>query len=329
MTHTIKSAFETFDANLNLDPEERAVAEKLHNEITEVLKEKGIAIAAFLQGSFRRKTMLPPLHDVDKVILLHPSMKQLTPEQVMDAIEIALAQAYPEANFPKPRSRHALKMEVAGCEFHFDSVPAWDTPGDDPDRDVLIADRDRNTWKRSNTRKLISVIQLRNGATGGRFIHWVRMAKAAVTKTAGDDIPGLHVETWAYHSVTESLADDVALAQILATGAELLGTSYYDPTEVDLISDRLGPDALRHQPTLKNIAEQAAEAVTLAAEGDDNEAIRIWHDILGDEFPIPTAVDAATAVGAAFHAGSVTSKGHITTAKTGQTLTPTRSWSPR
>lgn len=329
MTHTIKSAFETFDANLNLDPEERAAAEKLHNEITDVLKAKRIAVGAFLQGSFRRKTMLPPLHDVDKVILLHSSMKHLTPDQVMDAIEIALAEAYPDATFPKPRSRHALKMELAGCEFHFDSVPAWDTTGDDPDREVLIADRDHSTWKASNTRKLISVIQVRNGDTGGRFIHWVRMAKAAVTKAAGDDIPGLHVETWAYHSVAESLADDVALAQILATGAELLGTTYYDPTGVDQISDRLGPDALRHQAALKAVAEQAREALELAAAGDDNEAIRIWHDIFGDEFPKATAVDAATAVGAAFHAGSVTSTGHITTAKTGQTLTPTRSWGPR
>ena len=189
---TTAEAFATFDRALNLDPDERAAAQDLHNALTDLLIAKGIARSAFLQGSFARKTMLAPLHDVDKIIVLHSSMADLTPDEVMDEIQSVIESEYPDSTFD--RSRHALKVQLDDYEFHFDCVPAWELDNDDGD--VEIANRDSEEWDWSNTRTLIRVVADRNGETNGRFIHWVRMAKHAVARVAGNEIPGLHVESW-------------------------------------------------------------------------------------------------------------------------------------
>ena len=51
-------------------PRRTSRAEEVHNFIDDILVNAGIAKRTRLQGSFARKTMLPPLHDVDKVIEL-------------------------------------------------------------------------------------------------------------------------------------------------------------------------------------------------------------------------------------------------------------------
>ena len=58
---TTSQAFDLFDENLKLDPKQRSAAEKCHNEVTALLLSLDIIVYAFLQGSFRRKTMIRPL----------------------------------------------------------------------------------------------------------------------------------------------------------------------------------------------------------------------------------------------------------------------------
>jgi hypothetical protein len=144
-------AFKAFDTNLNLDPAERTEAQDLHNDITDLLKRNNIAVAGFLQGSFARKTMLRPLHDVDKVVILYEDLTGIGPEEMMDKLESVIAEEYPSATFE--RSRHALKITLPDHDFHFDTVPAWETAGETDD--ILIANRDSGGWDVSNTRELI------------------------------------------------------------------------------------------------------------------------------------------------------------------------------
>ena len=87
-------AFEKFDDALKLNPADRGRAEKCHNEITLLLKAKGLIIGAFLQGSLARKTMIPPLRDVDKVVILAEALRGLTPDDVMDRLQAVLANVY-------------------------------------------------------------------------------------------------------------------------------------------------------------------------------------------------------------------------------------------
>jgi Second Messenger Oligonucleotide or Dinucleotide Synthetase domain len=324
MPNTTHDAFDEFDENLKLDPDERAIAEKVHNEITALLIDKRLIISAFLQGSFRRKTMIAPLRDVDKVVILHPDLDGLDPDEVMDRLQEVLRIAYPDVTFK--RSRHSLEIDFGPDSFYFDTVPARETDTDDDD--ILIANRDTGGWDPSNTRKLIRVVAERNQETDGVWIHQVRMAKQVIKNLLNGVIPGLHVESWAYIAITSGIDHDEALTTVLETGAALLGGTYTEPTGTETISDRLKPDAIATaKPVVEGAARRAREARNLTDAGDHNESIRIWHELCGDCFPEPAAQDAATALGRAFHGGSLTRSGTVTTSTAGaQPIKPTRSW---
>ena len=288
VTRTTADAFTVFDDNLKLDPTQRHAAERHHNEITEALRSVGIVVSAFLQGSFARKTMLAPLRDVDKVVILASPMRGMTPSRVMDLVQAAIAAKYPTTTFE--RSRHAIKIDFGPESFYFDTVPAWETETDDDD--IEIANLETGGWERSNTRQLIRVVAERNRVCSGRFIHQARMGKQAVRNLLDGIVPGLHVETWAYRVIAEPMAHDEACARILAAGAQLLGTPYTDPTGGDMISARLKPDVVvTAKPVLDKAAADAEEARRLADSGLHEGAIRIWHCIFGDCFPAPSMSD--------------------------------------
>jgi Second Messenger Oligonucleotide or Dinucleotide Synthetase domain len=324
-------AFEVFDEKLKLNPIERAAAIRLHNEITAVLLAAGVIVRAFLQGSFARKTMLGPLRDVDKVVILagrladRPDLRIL-PVLAMVEIEKVLAAACPEATFE--RGRHALKVDFGPERCSFDIVPAFETDTDDDD--VLIANTEANTWDRSNTRTLIRVIAERNQACDGRFVHQVRMGKQYVVHSLEGLIPGLHVETFAYAAVTKPLEHPEACCRILEAGARLLTGTYTDPTGVDRICRKLKPEiAAQAQAAIAAAARSAREAQRLAAAGDHHSALAIWHELFGDAFPAPPAQPVAEAFQRSFAGGTVTSAGTVSTTSRGrQPSSPTRPWAP-
>lgn len=316
-------AFDRFDDELKLDPAERARTETCHNEITALLIGCALIIKAFLQGSFARKTMISPLRDIDKVVILAESLRGLTPDQVMDRMQTMLANRYPDVTFE--RTRHSLKLDFGDDSFCFDVVPAWETTTDDDD--VLIANRDTDQWDRSNTRELIRVVAERNKQTNGRFVHVVRMIKHLVVHYMNEIVPGLHAESIAYLAVMTSMTYADACIAVLDTGARVLAEGYSDPTGKDRISDRLSvEERSRAQDAFRVAASRAREAHQLAQAGDHDNALRVWYDLFGDPFPEPAgqALGAALATAAA---GSVTSAGHPSATTRGrQSAPPTRSW---
>jgi hypothetical protein len=322
-------AFAEFDEELKLEPAERKAAQRLHNEMTQLLIRAGVIVSAFLQGSFARKTMLAPLRDIDKIVIMagrladQPDL-QARPELAMDRIEAVLARAYPHARFS--RSRHALRVDFGADTFSFDIVPAFETLTIDDD--VLIADIKDNRWERSNTRELIRTVADRNQDCDGQFIHQVRMGKQHVAHRLDSKLPGLHVESIAYEAILEPLDHPQACRRIFETGARLLIIGYTDPTGQDLISRRLDPEVKAlAQAEFAEAARLAREAQRLAAAGDDAAAIAIWHELFGDPFPNPPAQTARDALASSFAGGSVTSTGRVTTSRAGrQNIPPTRSW---
>ena len=324
----VAAGFEEFDEALKLDPGDRARAERIHKEITDYLISIGLIIGAFLQGSFRRKTMIAPLRDIDKVVILHESLRGLSPIKVMDHLEKALQTKFPGATFS--RTKHSLKIDLGPDSFDFDVVPAWETTTDDDD--VLIANTKpkpgEDSWVRSNTRELIRVVSKRNQETSSRFVHQIRMGKQVIKVHLDGIIPGLHVESWAYTAVTSTMPHDEAIAEILATAAELIGGKYHEPTGVEAISDRLSPASVKEaRPVLEDLARRAAEARRLTQAGDTTEALRVWHTVCGDLFPASSAQTSGDALRTAFTGGSITTAGTVSaTTAAVQRSRPTRSW---
>ena len=291
----LNDRFNALDDNLKLDVAERARAITAHNRLSAVLVTAGVAKRTRLQGSFARKTMLPPLHDIDKVVELVDELRDLLdgpagPAKAIDLIRDTLEPHFPGATFDV--KKHALGIVLPGDGFDFDAVPAFNP--DDSSGWISIADTEDADWEPSNTYMLIDTISTRNQACDGRFVHQVRMVKQAVS-TAGlaDILPGLHAETFVFEAVTASMQHPDAVSATLATGAALLGGPYTEPTGVDLISSRLKPtDVAAAKAALARLAQLAAEAVRLAAAGDETAAAHIWADIFGEAFPRPTGEEA-------------------------------------
>src|SRR5436305_212246 len=100
----LSQRFEALDDNMKLDPTDRDRAVAEHNRLGDLLVAAGIAKRTRLQGSFARKTMLPPLHDIDKIIELTDSFRAVLdspggPAKAMTMIEDALRPEIPLARF--------------------------------------------------------------------------------------------------------------------------------------------------------------------------------------------------------------------------------------
>jgi hypothetical protein len=287
----LSERFTALDDNLKLVPGERKSAEEVHNHIGELLVAAGIAKRTRLQGSFARKTMLPPLHDVDKVIELVDALRAelegspIGAKRAMEMISQVIAPHYPNAGFET--KKHALGISLPDEGFDFDAVPAFNP--EDGSGWIAIADTAAMGWKPSNTYQLIDVISKRNIACGGRFVHQVRMVKQAVSNAGlSDSLPGLHTETFCFFAITEILDHPTAVALALAKAVELLGTSYTDPTGADEISRRLEyHHVVTAQRLLAPLSAKATEAIGRANTDDERGAVLLWAEIFGDLFPSP------------------------------------------
>jgi len=319
--------FAALDDNLKLDPDERKRAQEVHHFISDVLVNAGIAKRSRLQGSFARKTMLPPLHDIDKVIELVDDLWEefngaAGPNKAMERIRAALVPEIPSALFEV--KRHALGILLPDDGFDFDAVPAFNP--EDGTGWIQIANTEaaseEGAWMRSNTYLLIDTISARNLACVGRFVRQVRMAKQII-HTAGiaDSLPGLHVETFAYDAITEVMEHPDAVSATLAKACELLGGPYSDPTGADQISDRLDSWKIATaKAAMGTLSAQAAQAVQLAAGGDEAGAGRIWADLFGEIFPRPNDAEEKSFLKGLFTGGTV--------AATNRPAPSTRAWRP-
>lgn len=309
----LNDRFDALDEALKLNKKERDRAVKAHSELGDTLTASGVAKKTRLQGSFPRRTMLPPLKDVDKIIELADDVADDVdgePGGPLDAarrIEAEVRKAFPGSTFEY--KRHALGITLPGETFEFDAVPAINDT--DTDTDIIrIANLDDDTWDESNTYVLIDVIRARNGATDGTFIHVVRMVKHLFKHAGLDKIDGIHIETFTYDAVTADGDYPDLIAATLDSASRMLTGDYNDPTGVDRISDRI-PLTVRSdaKATIDRCLTTANEAVAAAAAGDERKAANLWADLLGDEFPRPTDSAAKRNALAAM-----------------QSRTPTRSW---
>lgn len=322
---TVTAAFDQLDESLKLDDTERKQAIDLHNDVTETLKAAGVATGGFLQGSLARKTMIAPLRDIDKILLLNPDVcgEADTPDHAAQLVEKALRDAYPDADISI--GKHSVTITLKGHTFTFDIVPAIDL-GDD----VLIIDTKLGEWKNSNTRQLITTISDRNKVCNGRFVRHARFAKVfGKHYLQGIKIPGLHLETIAYLAITTSMAHRDAFVAFLRKGIECFAPTgtYSDPTGVDTtLSSRIdaGTRAVAHA-MFQNALAQAEAALKYEENGNHQAAIGVWCQLLGDDFPKPGYNKAVgtLATGGGLGVGGVLSK------EPAVSVPKVRSWRPQ
>jgi hypothetical protein len=324
----VEHAFDSFDEKLKLDPSERLQAETFHRKLTTRLMTDRIISDAFLQGSFARKTMLKPLRDIDKVVILDPRHSHFFTEVggsslAAGLVETALRGYYPDATFD--RTRHSIQIDLGADTFSFDVVPAFEA--EDGTTDVMIMDLKTGSWKRSNTRTLMDIVAKRNTACDGAFIHQVRFVKHWSRYVLGDRLPGLHVEAIAFACVGQLLDHAEAVARVFKCGAQLLsqGVGYKDPTGVDELSTKITEiDREAARQAFITASSQASQALAFDGVRNHDAAVSTWSSIFGAPFSDGKSIggDYLRRLGA----GAAVSTGIATSVPR---TTPTRAWAPR
>ena len=330
---TVGGAFNSYDDTLNLDPRERARAQKRHQDLTALLLASGLVTLTFLQGSFARKTMRKPLKDVDMVVVLAERLRADLerpggPARAMEMLRRIVAGAYPSASFDADGpSAHALQITFADLPFTFDLVPAL--AGDDGEI-VHIANRELDRWEWSNARTLNRVVSERNVRTDGRFVHQVRMGKALKDRYPDLDLCGLAYEALAHDSIFVAQPHDLAVAELLRHASTAVLGKILEPTGVeDLTADWDDDQRQRYAQRFASLARRADEAVRLRADGAEPAAVDVWRTVFGDDFPAAPPQSASDAL-AALGGGSITSAGRaVTTPRANQPSRPHRSWRTR
>lgn len=336
---TVLGCFAELDDALKLDPDVDASAKQIRATIDEVLEAAGMSATSLLQGSYGRKTMYPPLKDVDLVIILPKRLEHLRfdpqgPAKAMEAFRNAIVSSgrLPGARFDaEEEAAHALQMSLTGVEFTFDLVPAFET--DDPDW-LLIADREERRWdKRSDVRALRNKIMVRNGKCLGRWVLQVRHSKHAVRQVPSVKalVCGLLMESLAFDVITSLVSPQKAAEAVFAHGARVLRAPYVGLAQDDFTAKWTMLDRSRVVAFFVKNQQLAQEALRYEASGDLVAASATWREIFGEEFP---AISPSTPVSFADQlaqvarlGGGVTSTGGITTSAGAPAATnPARPW---
>ncbi|BEP15038.1 hypothetical protein acdb102_33490 [Acidothermaceae bacterium B102] len=333
---TVSAAFDAYDDELLLDPRQRAAAKQRHNDLGDALVAVALIDFTFLQGSFRRKTMISPLNDIDMVAVYGQQYQDalMSPGGAVRAFELIkqpIRSKLPSVRFDAGKApAKALKLTFDDVLFTMDVVVAFEDQASD---DVFIANRSSGKWERSGTRRLIKLIGNRNIKTGGKFIHQVRMVKSAVKHSPGLDghVCGLIIEAVAYDYIDSARPHSEAVATILGRLAEAVGGKILDPADHDDLTAKWTPqDRAAYGAELHRMADDAATALRLEGAGDHNAAINTWRSVLGDPFPEagPRLSTEAAAL-AALVGGSVTpARGLSATSVGTQAFRPTRAHRP-
>jgi len=277
-----------------------------------LVKEYGLASSdVFLQGSYPNRTVIEPVeggeYDIDMVAVCVD--QNVTGDVALDDLEHRLAAdgRYRDRIVRKaPCVRLEYSEDDIG-EFHVDVVPLHRPPG----TDELFAPRRGSSWKQTAPREYTE--WCRN--EGPRFARTVKILKRWRDEQQGvrDAIKSIVLQVLVERAMPDKDDDAVRIAATFrALHAEL--------------SPRSGPPNVPN-PVLpfENLAAswpiqaffgfvaELAEAVELmiAIEATDDvaEAASRWQELLGSDFPVPTADELGLKLLATDHAKGPESRG--------------------
>lgn len=334
MTGKVFDAFRALDEKLKLDPVVHAQARDVRAAVEETLRAADLLETALLQGSYGRKTMRPPLNDVDLVVVLPARLAHLRKEPgmaqwAMDQFRKALvdAGALKGVRFDVEKApAHALQLTVPGLDFTVDLVPAFET--EEPDQGWLyIADREKGRWsKRSDVRRLRERVAARNQDCRGVWVHQVRQAKHSLDldQDVNELVCGLLVESLAYDAITKKATPQEAMLSIFTAGAQKLNEPYFGLAQDDLTRKWTFAERTPVLRFFELNRRRAAEAMRLERAGDTIGAVRVWHEVFGDLLPVPDVSFAERLKSVSLVGGAITPEGRLTTVP--GNVRPNRPW---
>lgn len=286
---------------------ERTNAIQAHLQVRAVLERdtrlQDWSVDTVLIGSYKRKTAIYPVHDVDVFVKLPGAPVAATPEQIFSEIQRVLVNHYGER---ATEQRRSMKVSGFAGGLTVDAVPAvpeghvWKIPqtAAEPTGDSWVKDR----WEETDPEHLTELtdnVQAASSEIAGQrsYLRTVRIIKQIRdTHIGADEKPGgLYFELltyWAFGAGVSAPSYAELLAPVLssisgqlASGSPLIEPGMgrpYDPA-----------------PSATSLARAAGLVARLAVDAsralglDDCEAAVVWRRMLGENekvgwcFPLP------------------------------------------
>ena len=310
--YTVAQAFDAVLKSLSIEAS-RPKASKQQQHLRENLACYLEVLAAILTGSYRRGTQIPPLDDIDVLLVLdrdeYDEYYRHTREATAAVIRLtfaALRRAYPQSEI---RSYdRGVRISFTGTGIGFDVTPAFQL-----EEDVFtIPDRLEGRWILTNPKEHQRQISAANQNVCGQWLVPLVKLLKLWNQEHGRLLAGFHLEVLAYRALRHAPVDArQGLAFLFDALSRSVWASTPDPwplgTNVDayLSSDARARAAAR----LSEAAALAREAVAAEGNGDADAAHWRWRQLLGEKYPEPGVRRAVAAPLSAFAAAATVAKG--------------------
>jgi hypothetical protein len=283
---TVPQVFDQLVRNLELTNKEQEEASRQQNVVRNNLRTSLDIEQDFLSGSYRRRTAIRPLKDIDLVLVLaeakHRELRSDPPQKTLALVQSALARAYPNAAPPRMQAR-SVNIEFRGTDIGYDVVPAFRHAAGG----YLIPDRERGSWIRSDPELHHQACITANQAAGNMLNPLIKMAKA-LNARHHRPLRSFHLEVMAYSAFSgRPAALDSGLHRLILHLADRVLQSCPDPAKLGPNIDQGMTSEQRAQirRVLDGWAQSAEKAIRATQRGDIEAAHATWSALFGPLYP--------------------------------------------
>lgn len=297
---TTADAFTKFRTRLELNDKEQADASRRQREIRAHLDGEFDVDHDFLTGSYARHTKTKPLKDVDIFCVLGDQerhYRESPPSQLLKAFEQALAKKYAPSCVSRQRRSVTVDFGVQPDAedktdyrvVSFDVVPAFRV-----DDNYEIPDTGTNGgaggWTRTNPAVHAERAVEAQEAYNREWKGLVRMMKYWNNNTGKPIKPSFLIEVMALEVLHPPYGGERAreMQFFFAALTARIHEIWQDPAGLGPpVSDAM--DATRQmaaEKALRSAEREAAQALNLARQGRQSEALKAWRRLFGPMFPL-------------------------------------------
>jgi predicted nucleotidyltransferase len=278
---TIALAFNDFLKKLKLTDSEQSEASRQHTNMRTELQKRLEVEDNFLSGSYKRKTAVRPLNDIDIFVVLSETdevNRVLGPDALLDTLQTTLEAIYPQKT--TTRQARSINIEFTGTGIAYDVVPAF-SDGDD----AYVIPGGASSWMPTNP-KTHKTLSTEANEKAGKMLKPLLKAVKHAKNVHEAQARSFHLEVLSWGILTSKPTSHMdGLVSLLEGLAEQICEPCEDPAG-------LGPDirpsvdrCLAAKGWLANMAKLAADARTLAANGKVGEAHAKMCEIFGAQWP--------------------------------------------
>ena len=291
---TIEEAFAKFKSRLELTDKEQKDASRRQREIRAHMDATFDIDEDFLTGSYRRWTKTKPLKDVDIFEVLGEKERHYRskdPSVLLAAVHASLVAKYGSDCVTTRRRSVCVDFGVSAPDDETEEVMSIDVvPAFAKDDHYEIPDTKTADWTETNPKIHEKKAVDANKAFGGEWKALVRMMKYWNNHRGKPLVPSFLIEVTALEILHPPFGGSYAreIQAFFHALADRVDEAWPDPAG-------LGPDVSDNMDETKcakaklallDAGRVATDAIRLAREGKNGDALKAWRGLFGPLFPL-------------------------------------------